>query len=479
MHVIHTSVECYPVAKVGGLADVVGALPKYQNSHGIESWVVMPAYDVPWIHKHKFEIVHSGHAHIGSFWFRFTVGREINNTLGYPLYVIDIPGRFDRSGVYTDPTSGVGYWDEFERYASFQVAFLNWITTFEKKPDIIHCHDHHTALIPFMMTSCPDYEPLIHIPTILTIHNGEYHGWYDMGKRFLLPYFKPSNAGLLEWSGMLNSLSAGIRTCWALTTVSPSYMDELKYSSAGLEHLINSESGKSKGILNGIDVDVWNPATDPLIEVNYDHKTFKAGKRQNKEILCNTFNLNPERPTFAFIGRLVKEKGADLLPPVISSYLNQGRDVNFVILGTGDLELHHQFKEMSRNYVGYFDSSLQYNEKLAHQIYAGADFLLMPSRVEPCGLNQMYALRYGTIPIVRAVGGLKDTVTDMGDEGGNGIRFQQFRFEDLWNSIDRAERLFHNKKQLINLQKRAISLDFSWEKSASEYIQLYKKLLSI
>jgi starch synthase len=477
MHIIHVSVECYPVAKVGGLADVVGALPKFQSIAGDESWVVMPAYQVPWIEKHNFEIVHKGHANIGPSWFRYTIGREKNNTLGFPLYVIDIPGRFDRTGVYVDPSSGYGYWDEFERYLSFQVAFLQWLNSFKNRPDIIHCHDHHTALIPFMMTSCPEFSGIAKIPTVLTIHNGEYHGCYDFGKRHLLPYFDASRTGYLEWSDRLNSLAAGIRTCWTLTTVSPSYMEELKISSGGLEHLIRSEEGKAVGIINGIDTEVWDPKTDPLIEANYSEKTVEVGKRENKEVLCNSFNLDPIRPTFAFIGRLVKEKGADLLPALISNYLEQGHQVNFVILGTGDPDLHFKFNEMSRQYVGYFDSSLQYNEKLAHQIYAGSDFLLMPSRVEPCGLNQMYSLRYGTIPIVRSTGGLKDTVIDFGDLGGYGIRFNEFSLKDLWHSLLRAQALFGDKKQFINLQKRAISLDFSWNKSAKEYIQLYKKLI--
>jgi starch synthase len=478
MHVIHASVECYPVAKAGGLGDVVGSLPKYQIENGIDSWVVMPGYDVPWIQKHDFETVHSGMAHIGPHWFRYTIRKEVGNTLGFPLYIIDIPGRFDRPGIYLDPGSGYSYWDEFERYASFQVSFLDWVNTFRKKPDVIHCHDHHTALIPFMITSCPDYEALIGVSTVLTIHNGEYHGNYDHGKRFLLPYFYPDRGGLLDWSGSLNALSAGIRTCWALTTVSGSYMDELKYSSNGLENLIQAESSKAFGIINGIDTDVWNPQTDPLIESNFGEKNVTAGKKQNKEILCQQFNLDPSRPTFSFIGRLVKEKGADILPEVIKTYLSRGEDVNFIILGTGDPDLHIKFRDMARTHIGYFDASLQYNERLAHQIYAGSDFLLMPSRVEPCGLNQMYALRYGTIPIVRAVGGLRDTVIDMGDEGGYGIRFLQFDPNDLYHALDRAVALFKEKTHLLNLQRKAISLDFSWHKSATTYINLYKKLVS-
>ena len=476
MHVIHTSAECYPVAKAGGLADVVGALPKYQNEIGITSWVVMPAYDVGFIQQHTFETVHKAKAHIGPHWFTYSIKRETTNALGFPLYVVDIPGRFDRPGVYVDPASGYGYWDEFERYASFQVAVLDWINAFAVKPDIIHCHDHHTALIPYMMTSCPDYETLKGIPTILTIHNGEYHGWYDMGKRFLLPYIYPDRVGLLEWSGRLNALSAGLRTAWSVTTVSQSYMDELKYNSAGLESLINSEYAKSQGIINGIDTEVWNPETDPLIAHPFNESSITAGKQRNKEVLCNYFNLNPERPTFSFIGRLVREKGAELLPEAISRFLSSGYEANFVILGTGDPGLQHRFREMSREFLGYFDASLQYNEKLAHQIYAGADFLLMPSRVEPCGLNQMYALRYGTIPVVRSIGGLKDTVMDMDNDEGYGICFEDYTVDEVLHAIIRGYTLYQNKSRLKVLRKRAVGLDFSWTNSAKMYDDLYRKL---
>jgi starch synthase len=478
MHVIHISAECYPVAKAGGLGDVVGSLPKYQNSLGIESWVVIPAYKVPWMDLHEFEEVHVGNAHLGSEWFEFAIRREKNDTLGFPLYVVDIPGKFDRPGIYIDPDSGYGYWDEFERYASFQISVLEWITRFEVKPDLLHCHDHHTALIPFMTSSCPDYQNLIHIATVLTVHNGEYHGWYDYGKRFMLPYILPERNGLLDWSGRLNALSAGIRTCWALTTVSPTYMHELRQSSAGLETLFRAEYQKSVGIINGIDSQVWNPMTDPLIEHNYDAGDLDDGKRRNKEVLCHYFNLDSSRPTFAFIGRLVREKGADLLPDTITEFLAQGHEANFIVLGTGEPWLHHKFREMSRSHIGYFDASIQYNEKLAHQIYAGADFLLMPSRVEPCGLNQMYALRYGTIPVVRAVGGLYDTVLDMGDDGGYGIRFMQFSQDDLLYALNRAVKLYKDKEKLPLLQQRAVALDFSWEASAQAYIDLYTKLVN-
>lgn len=476
MHIIHISAECYPVAKAGGLGDVVGSLPKYQKAHGSESWVVMPAYDVPWIRQHEFETVHRGFTHLAGNWFEYSIQKEKKDTLGFPLYVVDIPSRFQRPGIYTDPNSGYGYWDEFERYASFQICALEWIQSFEHKPDILHCHDHHTALIPFMTTSCPQYESLIGIPTVLTIHNGEYHGNYELGKRFMLPYFHPEKAGFLEWGGRFNALAAGIRTCWKLTTVSKTYMDELMNGTSGIEPIIQHEAVKSTGILNGIDTDVWNPAKDPLIAHHFTLKTLANGKQQNKEALCKEFMLPADRPTFAFIGRLVKEKGADMLPELIRAFL-ANHEANFIVLGTGDPDLHYQFNEMNKTHVGYFDASLQYNERLSHQIYAGADFILMPSRVEPCGLNQLFALRYGTIPIVRDTGGLHDTVLDMGEEGGYGIRFSHFSLSDAYHALTRAYDVFHDKKKLSDLQRKAFSLDFSWQSSAKQYIQLYTSLL--
>lgn len=476
MHIIHISAECYPVAKAGGLGDVVGSLPKYQVAHGSKSWVVMPAYDVPWIRNHEFETTHQGFTHLAGSWFDYSIKREKHNTLGFPLYIVDIPSRFDRPGIYLDPASGYGYWDEFERYASFQIAILEWIRSFERKPDILHCHDHHTALIPFMTTSCPQFDSLIGIPTILTIHNGEYHGNYDLGKRFLLPYFHPERSGFLEWGGRFNALACGIRTCWKLTTVSPNYMNELMHGNCGIEPIIRNEAVKSTGILNGIDTEVWDPTTDPLIAHPIRPKTLSADKKKNKEALCREFMLPADRPTFAFIGRLVKEKGADLLPDLIRSFLH-GHEANVIVLGTGDPDLHHQFNAMNKSHMGYFDASLQYNERLSHQIYAGSDFILMPSRVEPCGLNQLFALRYGTLPIVRDTGGLHDTVIDMSQKDGYGIRFSDFTLEDALHAMHRAFELYHDPKRHLDLQKKAISLDFSWQSSAKQYLNLYTSLL--
>ncbi|MGD8749691.1 MAG: glycogen/starch synthase, partial [Balneolaceae bacterium] len=397
MNIVHLSAECYPVAKVGGLADVVGALPKYLNKSEQAS-VVIPKYAKSWMADHEFKTVYEAHAPLGDSHFSYRIQRENDDTLGFPFYVVDIPGRFDRPGVYVDQDSGSGYWDDFERFASFQIAVLDWFKTMDEKPDVIHCHDHHAALVPFMITQCHRYKEMKHIPTVVTVHNGEYHGEFDMGKSYLLPGFDGNQIGLLDWNGRLNCLAAGLKTCWRITTVSHSYMDELSYNSHGLERLFQNERQKSQGIINGIDTKVWDPQTDPMIAHHYSPQKMASGKRKNKEALCEHFGLDPQYPTISFIGRLVHEKGADLLPDVFKTFLESPQSVNFIVLGTGNRNLHHQFEAMSDRFVGYFDASLTYNEPLAHQIYAGSDFMIMPSRVEPCGLNQMYSMRYGTVP---------------------------------------------------------------------------------
>lgn len=478
MQVIQISFECYPVAKAGGLADVVGSLPKYLQQFGVGSWVVMPHFDIQWVRNHQLEQIHEGIARLGNERFSYRIMHEEGDILGFPVYLVDIPGRLDRPGIYIDPNSDFPYWDEYERFVSFQVAVLDWMKSFSKKPDIIHCHDHHTAFIPFLMTSSPVFHEFSDIPTVLTIHNGQYQGWYDPGKKELLPKIHPEREGFLYWNGQINAMAAGLRTAWRITTVSRSYLDELQHSSKGLESQFSFERNKSLGIINGIDTDVWDPSTDPLIVRNYDNQSFPEGKKKNKEWLCNRFDLNVDLPLFVFIGRLVAEKGADLLPDLITRFLEIGFKGNFLILGTGDQLLHQRFNELKNRYVDFFDASLTYNEELSHRMYAGSDFLLMPSRVEPCGLNQMYAMRYGTLPVVRSVGGLKDTVVDFSEPEGYGILFNDFNLDDAMHALQRATVVYSDEKLKIMLQRRAIAKDFSWQNSANQYHTMYKGLIT-
>lgn len=476
MNVFYLSAECYPAAKVGGLADVVGSLPKYLCRQGVKTSVVIPKYRTDWIQNQPFETVFSGEAPLGRDCFSFKVQKKQDDDLGFPFYVIDIPDRFDRPGIYGDLQSGAAYEDDAERFFSFQIAVLDWISSLAERPDIIHCHDHHTALIPFMMTQCHRFKSLQKLPTIVTVHNAEYQGWYSHDKQKFLPDFNETKAGLLDWQGHLNCLATGLKCCWKISTVSPSYMKELRQQSNGLERLFVHEKQKSRGILNGIDESVWNPETDAYLSHHYSVQTLEEGKHANKKELCNKFSFDAGRPVISFIGRLVEQKGADLLPELFSMLIDKGTDANFIILGTGNPELHKRFRRMSNEYIGFFDASLNYNEKLAHQIYAGSDFMIMPSRFEPCGLNQLYAMRYGTIPIVRAVGGLKDTVVDIAKPDGSGFTFRDFTLEAAGQAVERGLELYQDKTKFYALRQKIMKLDYSWNASAQKYIEMYQQL---
>jgi len=470
MEIIHVSAECYPYAKAGGLGDVIGALPKYQNKLGHIAKVVVPMYRTKFLYENEFEVVHKGGFGMAHYWFNYTVIKESTNQLGFDLYLVDIFNLLDREKIY-------GYDDDTERFTAFQIAVVDWISKWEHMPDIIHVHDHHAALIPFMMQNCFAYSHLSSIPTVLTIHNAQYQGWMSWDKSNYLPEWDKWKWGLLEWDKTINSLASGVRCSSKVTTVSPGYLNELKYNANGLEMLFEYEKGKCVGILNGIDEEVWDPATDTYIETQYSVDDVDVGKAVNKKILCDQFGLDEKKPLIIFIGRLVGEKAADLLPQAISDslyYINS--EMNFLILGNGDPIVENQLQQLNGQFMGYYNSQIGYNEKLAHQMYAGADFLLMPSRVEPCGLNQMYAMRYGTIPMVRNTGGLKDTVKDIGDDGGYGICFNQASVGDITHSVYRAVELYKDQERINEIRKQIMQIDHSWENSAGKYIGIYQTL---
>ncbi len=469
MNILHISAECYPAAKAGGLADVVGALPKYQNLIGHKASVLMPHYHNKFFSANEFEDVYEGEAFLGYVRFYFKVVKLKKNKLGFDLFMIDIPGLFDREGIYS-------YNDDTERFVTFQIAAINWIGSWKKVPDVIHCHDQHTGFIPFMMYRVEYYNRLKDIPTVFTIHNGQYQGQFGMDKLGYIPPFHSFYNGLIEWGGAINPLASAIKCAWKVTTVSPSYMEEISHSMKGLEGLLRMEKGKSTGILNGIDTDVWNPATDKMLVSNYTAENAAEGKAANKAWLCEEFNLDPEKPLFAFIGRLVEEKGADVMPDAFYQALyHSPGEQNILVLGSGNGDTEHALWKLEELFKGNYCSYLGYNEKLSHVIYAGADFLLMPSRVEPCGLNQLYALRYGTVPIVRRTGGLKDTVIDIGDDGF-GICHDECSSWDIQFSINRAKELYNDRVRFNKIQQRIMQLDHSWEKAAMDYVNLYKTL---
>jgi starch synthase len=463
---MHISAECYPIAKVGGLADVVGALPKYQNQLGGDSSVIMPFYDNAFTKKHTFKAIYNSKVSLGHIDYDFRILKLKSKVIDFDIFFVDVKELLFKDYVYSA--------DDTDRFLAFQIATLDWILTLKKKPQYIHCHDHHTGLVPFMLQECYSYESLNEIPVITTIHNAQYQGWFGYDNLHKIPDFNHNNVGLLDWNGTINPLAAAIKCAWRVTTVSPSYMEELTENANGLEDLLKYESAKAVGILNGIDTEVWDPETDRYLIKNYKASTVESGKLANKKWLCSEYNLDEDKPLFAFIGRLVGEKGSDLFPNAFDVALSDN-DISILLLGSGDPITEGGLELLKKDYKGQYNAYIGYDERLSHIIYAGADFLLMPSRVEPCGLNQMYSLRYGTIPIVRHIGGLKDTIVDIEDDGF-GFVHQDTSVKDICLSIQRATQFYSNKKELKKTKKRIMKIDHSWGNSAKKYIQLYKSI---
>lgn len=466
MHIFHISAECYPIAKIGGLADVVGALPKYQNKLKAESAVIMPFYKNKFTQTHSFDIVYESEMNLGHTAYKFQVLTVKDDVLEFPVYFIHIEALLYKDYVYSE--------DDTDRFLAFQIAAMDWLLTLDAKPDFIHCHDHHTGLIPFMAQESYKYKTLNKIPVITTIHNAQYQGWMPYEHLHKIPEFNIKNIGLLDWNGIINPLAAAIKCAWRVTTVSANYMEELMQNANGLEALLSSERQKSIGVLNGIDTDVWNPETDTFIIKNYKTSSVASGKKANKKWLCDEFNLDESKPLFSFIGRLVGEKGAELLPSTFHKAL-QSKDISILLLGSGMPQTETELLSLKNVHKGNYNCFIGYDERLSHIIYAGSDFLLMPSRVEPCGLNQMYALRYGTVPIVRSIGGLKDTVIDI-KGNGYGICHEDVSEESILDAIDRAKVFYNKETSFKNNRKAIMSIDNSWEVSAKAYINLYNSI---
>lgn len=471
MVIVHVSAECYPMAKAGGLGDVVGALPKYQKKMGDEALVVMPMYKTKFLEQQQWDVHFKGEANLGDWFFNFTIIKLKSSQLGFNLYLVDINGLLDRPKIY-------GYTDDNDRFIGFQIAVVNWLSHWAEQPDIVHCHDHQAGLVPFMMKYCYDYQKLKNVKTVLTIHNAQYHGAMGWDKSSLIPKWDTWKHGLLEWNNNINPLATAVKCVDRVTTVSPTYMHELKLHSNGLESLFEYEKGKCVGILNGIDNELWDPLTDPMVPFHYGIKDFEEGKRKNKEAICERYNLNIDKPLIVFIGRLVGEKAADVLPGAIQHALDKTNcGANFLMIGAGDTSVESALNYLVQLYPGEYNTFIGYDEKTGHEAYAAADFLLMPSRVEPCGLNQMYALRYGTIPMVRDTGGLHDTVVDMGEPDGFGIRFLHASETDIVYSIERAISVFKDKEQMKKMIIKSMQIDHSWESVVEAYKNVYQSIV--
>lgn len=469
MDVYHLSMECFPVAKVGGLADVVGALPKYQNKlQGVTARVVIPWYNKPYVQNGNFETVFDGYIYQGPNQLRVHVLKEENDTLGFELYLVQVPGLLDRDNPY-------GYHDESYQFLAFQHAVLHWLATAKIRPDVLHCHDYHTGLVPFMIENCPEFYFLKGVKTIGTIHNGEYQGQMRWEMLDYFPWIDGStDLRILDWDGYINPLATMIKCCHAFNAVSGGYLAELYQNFRGLENLVQQEHQKAFGIINGIDTEVWDPVTDMYLDDNFSAANAGQGKWENKKKLCAEYGLNPDLPLFGFIGRFAAEKGADLLPDIVVQSIQQTNGaLNIIILGSGESHTENRLSELAMIFSN-FALDLGYKEYLSHTIYASADFLLMPSRVEPCGLNQMYAMRYGTVPIVRYTGGLRDTVQDI-STGGAGLNFGEATADAAVHAMKRAVHIYHDNELMQHLISTNMNFDFSWDKSAGNYVDLYRK----
>jgi starch synthase len=438
---------------------------------GDEAIVVMPMYKTKFLEQQTWDVHFKGNANLGVWFFDYTIIKLKSTNLGFNLYLVDINGLLDRPKIY-------GYIDDTDRFLGFQIAVVNWLSNWSEQPDIVHCHDHQAGLVPFMMKYSYDYQKLQNVKTVLTIHNAQYHGSMDWDKSSLIPSWDNWKQGLLEWNNNINPLATAVKCADRITTVSPTYMQELKLHSNGLESLFVNEQGKCIGILNGIDNELWDPATDPMVPFHYSLNDVIEGKRKNKEAICERYNLSIDKPLIVFIGRLVGEKAADVLPGAIQHALDKTNcGANFLMIGAGDTAVESALNYLVQLYPGEYNSFIGYDEKTGHEAYAAADFLLMPSRVEPCGLNQMYSMRYGTIPMVRDTGGLHDTVVDMGEPDGFGIRFLHATESDIVYSVERAISVFKDKVQMKKMITQCMQIDHSWESVVKEYKNVYESIV--
>lgn len=477
LNVLFAVSECVPFVKSGGLADVAGSLPKELKRQGTDVRVILPKYGtIPAHFKEKMKKKIHFTVRVG--WRNQYCGIEELCHEGITYYFVDNEYYFKRDHLY-------GYGDDGERYAFFTKAVLDFMTAVSYFPDVIHCHDWHTAMIPFLLkyeygSEKGEYR---RVRSLFTIHNLHFQGIMPkeaLGDLFGLSdvYFNPEQ---LEFYGAFNFMKGGIVAADKITTVSPTYRREIQteYFGEKLHGLLQKRSDDLIGILNGIDDHFYNPEHDPVIARNYScHSGLAEGKKENKKALRSFFALPDDEdiPILAMVTRLTKQKGLELVTCVFHEIMTE--PVQMIILGTGEPQFEHFFREMEHRYPDKFKAYIGFEENLAHQIYAGSDLFLMPSKFEPCGLGQMIAMRYGTVPIVRETGGLNDTVQSYNEftGEGNGFSFTNFNAHDMLFTIRRALSFYKNKTIWEILMTRGMKLDFSWAMSAFKYNQLYAAL---
>lgn len=469
--ILFVASEATPFIATGGLAEVIGSLSKaIARDPDYDVRVVIPLYsDISWEYRSKFKYI--GNIFVPLAWRNQYCGIFSYESDGVTFYFIDNEYYFKRPGCY-------GYYDDGERFAFFCRSVLEIMPFLNFYPDIMHCHDWQAALASIYLKTIYCFRPEYQfVRSFFTIHNIEYQGQYSLD--ILEDLFGISNTWryLLEYNKCINLMKAAIECSEKFSTVSPRYAQEIKdpFYAHKLDPIIRRNEFKLVGILNGIDTDSYNSETDKAIFANYSADDIEPKKRC-KEELQKMFNLpvKPDTPMIAIISRLVAHKGLDLVRTVIEEVLRQ--DVQVVILGKGDSAYENYFSDLARKYVGKLVTVIAFNPDLSRKIYSGADLFLMPSKSEPCGLSQMIASRYGTVPIVRETGGLYDSIKPVGN-GGNGFTFANYNAYDMLYVIREAINCYHNKEFWPQLVKRVMQVDFSWQRSAKEYEKVYGEML--
>lgn len=475
MNVLFCTAECSPFYKTGGLGDVSGALPKELKKNGVDIRVVLPfSSKISDEYKSQCEEIYVFTVDVG--WRRQYCGIKYLNLDGIDYYFIDNEYYFKRPNIYGD-------YDDGEKFAFFQMAIIEMMEKINFIPDVIHLNDHHTAMIPFLLKEKYHWiQKFNQIKTVLTIHNLEFQGQYGsdiLPELFGLATHRYED-GTIRFNDAVNFMKAGILYSDKITTVSPSYAGEIQTPEFGfgLDPILRMESHKISGILNGIDYDVFNPKTDKHLASQYDVKTLKK-KKINKKQLQERAGLpvREDVPVIGIVSRLTYQKGFHLLLDEMENLLQF--DVQLVLLGTGDPNFERQFSYFGYHYPDKASINISFDEAFAQQIYAGSDLFLMPSGAEPCGLSQMMAMRYGTLPIVHEIGGLRDSVVPFNPVTGigTGFGFNEFNSYQLMEAIKKAIFLFKDYPTVFNhLMEQGMEKDFSWNQSSQKYISLYKNL---
>jgi starch synthase len=479
MKVLIASPEIFPFVKTGGLADVTGALPKALKKLGAEVRVILPKHKG--IEEGKFPMEYKNLKITCQISQSVVEGEIVESGYdGVKVYLVEKDEYYYRDYLYSTPDGD--YLDNAERFIFFAKSILEAIKVTGFVPDVLHCNDWETALAPvFLKTIYRDDPVLKKISTVFTIHNLGYQGIFWHHDMHLLnigwEYFTPD---YLEFFGNINFLKGGIIFSDIISTVSKKYSEEIQTPEFGygLDGILSMRKKDLFGIINGIDYQDWNPEKDEFLPARYSTDAMK-NKAVCKKALQEAFGLpaDPSIPLIATISRLADQKGFDLISSGLEEMLALG--TQYVILGTGERKYHEVFTELAKEFPSSFSVKIAYDNRLAHLIEAGADMFLMPSRYEPCGLNQLYSLKYGTIPVVRGVGGLEDTIIDynLEPDKGTGFKFYEYTEEAMFDALERALKVYRDGPAWKSLTKRCMTADFSWERSAKEYLELYERAI--